>query len=560
MKLVKGLPRPAKSGEPVAIDLEMFKMQDGKLHRPIGQFAAMTVSFPPQETVYMVMDQPDVQRALDRLKDGQWIFHNSLFDLRHLRRFAKFGQRKVHDTMICEQDLFGGYYDGFGLNDLTRRWLGLQMPKDVRAEFGGRESMTKDMEEYAAFDAYATGRVALAQLEYAEGAGESLKWYWDIDEPAVWAFLDFPGVLIDVDGWIKNAEEMGRNAAKIQEELGFNPGSPVQARDRINAMLPKSWKPLASTNADKDLEPLLRRLRAYHSDKAAEMVQAVLDARSYKKMASSYGIKWIETNVEGDGRVYTSYWVTGAETGRTASSNPSLHNVPARDFPIFRTFFLASPGNDLLVSDVSQQEPRFLCYMSGDENMLEIFRSGANLHEATAEQMKGFGADLDYRQAKDINLGTSYGLTAWGLSNRTGISKDEAEDFIAAYFKLRPRVASWIDRTRIAAQKFGVVRTAADRPIHINLHKWQWSNNAINGPIQGSAADQLKMALGMVHRAGVIPTLQVHDEIVIEVPKKDKKTEKLIREAWLDSAAELAPGVPFEVELARGANWGCKEE
>ena len=560
MKLVKGLPRPAKPGEPVAIDLEMFKMQDGKLHRPIGQFAAMTVSFPPQETVYMVMDQPDVQRALDRLKDGQWIFHNSLFDLRHLRRFAKFGQRKVHDTMIYEQALLGGYYDGFGLNDLTRRWLGLQMPKDVRAEFGGRESMTKDMEEYAAFDAYATGRVALAQLEYAEGAGESLKWYWDIDEPAVWAFLDFPGVLIDVDGWIKNAEEMGRNAAKIQEELGFNPGSPVQARDRINAMLPKSWKPLASTNADKDLEPLLRRLRAYHSDKAAEMVQAVLDARSYKKMASSYGIKWIETNVEGDGRVYTSYWVTGAETGRTASSNPSLHNVPARDFPIFRTFFLASPGNDLLVSDVSQQEPRFLCYMSGDENMLEIFRSGANLHEATAEQMKGFGADLDYRQAKDINLGTSYGLTAWGLSNRTGISKDEAEDFIAAYFKLRPRVASWIDRTRIAAQKFGVVRTAADRPIHINLHKWQWSNNAINGPIQGSAADQLKMALGMVHRAGVIPTLQVHDEIVIEVPKKDKKTEKLIREAWLDSAAELAPGVPFEVELARGANWGCKEE
>ena len=239
MKVVKGLPRPAKPGEPVAIDLEMYKMQDGKLHRPIGQFAAMTISFPPQETVYMVTDQTDVQRALDRLKEGRWVFHNSLFDLRHLRRFAKFDQCKVHDTMIVEQDLFGGYYDGFGLNDLTRRWLGLQMPKDVRAEFGGRESMTQDMERYAAFDAYATGRVALAQLEYAEGAGESLKWYWDIDEPAVWAFLDFPGVLIDVDGWVKNAEAMGIEATKIQDELGFNPGSPVQAKDRINAMLPK---------------------------------------------------------------------------------------------------------------------------------------------------------------------------------------------------------------------------------------------------------------------------------------------------------------------------------
>src|SRR3972149_4684409 len=127
MKIVKGLPRPAKPGEPVAIDLEMFKMQDGKLHPPIGQFAAMTISFPPQKTVYMVTDQPDVQRALDRLKDGQWIFHNSLFDLRHLRRFAKFSQRKVHDTIIVEQDLFGGFQDVFGLKNPPRRWLGLPM-------------------------------------------------------------------------------------------------------------------------------------------------------------------------------------------------------------------------------------------------------------------------------------------------------------------------------------------------------------------------------------------------------------------------------------------------
>ena len=153
--MIKGLPRPPLPNEPVSLDIELFKMNGKRLHRPTGMFACLSIAYSSDE-VYQVYDLADLKKSMEILDGAQWVFHNSLFDLSHLRRWCSFQQRPVWDTLLVETDIFGGYYDEFGLDDLTRRWLGKRLPKYTRNLFGGTEQLTSEMEQYAADDAVAT--------------------------------------------------------------------------------------------------------------------------------------------------------------------------------------------------------------------------------------------------------------------------------------------------------------------------------------------------------------------------------------------------------------------
>lgn len=564
MEIVKGLPRPANQGESVALDVEVYKMTVP--HRPTGTFACMSVAYGNEEKVYQITDQVDIRPALERLELGLWVIQNALFDLRVLRRYANVPQRKVFDTMVIEQDLFGGFYSAFGLEDLTRRHLQVFLNKDPRELFGEADSMTPEMEGYAAWDPYYTIRIQAAQAAYAKGMDESLSWYWGIDEPAIWSIMDMPGVRVDPDAWIAQAELMEVQGHATELELDLNVNSHPAVKRRINEKLNKlGWQAIEDTNAKLTLEPLLGKLKGFGHDEAAGLVSSILLARRYRKAASTYGRDFIDQHLEADGKIYSSYWVTGAETGRTASSNPNLQNMIVRSQPIYRTFFIPSEGNEMLVSDVNQQEVRFLAHQSRDKNLLAILESGEDIHERTRLDLTAMGLDVDRRLAKDLNFGLSYGLTPWGLSQRTGISKEDAEDFIRAYFQIRPGVSSWIDRTRASAMRIGHVRTASGRPVWINPYSWKGKNNAINAPIQGSGADQLKLAMRYVHEwthtegLPYCTVLLPHDELVFDVPKEVMPRYKnLVEEAWLQAARELAPGTPFSVNSATGSSWGCK--
>ncbi len=555
-----GLPRPAKKGELVAIDIEMFGMT--KLHRPTGRFASLQVSYANQETVWLITDEHDIPAVLERLKLGTWVFHNALFDIRVLQRFTSVPQRQVWDTMVIEQDLFGGYYRTFSLADLARRWLGVLMLKDERAGFIEGEDLTPAMKEYAAFDAYYTVRIAEKQKQYAIDEDEDLSWYWEIDEHAIWAILDMPGVRINVEGWLDQADIMARMGREIELELDLNVNSHAIVKDRIEKVT--GTRP-ESTNAKKILEPLSRGFRRDGNIEAADYIDLILEARRYRKAAETYGVSFLDQHLEDDGRVYSSYWVTGAMTGRTASSNPNLQNI--KKDPEYRKLFIASKGNRMLVSDVNQQEVRFLCALAKDKNMLAIFQAGLNIHKQTQLDLQDAGADIDYKGAKAINLGTGYGLTGYGLSRDTGIPRDEADDFVEAFFEARPHVASWIDRTRGSAKRLGVVRTLSGRPVHINPHGgWHADNEAINSPVQGSAADQLKLTMRLIRErvrsAGIQfgMVLLPHDEVVVDVQRGTMAEQKdIVDRSWKDAADYLAPGVPFEVDTKTGFNWGVRE-
>ena len=326
------LPRPARQGETTSIDTEFFGQRKGRLHRPEGTFACLSIAYSPTE-VYQVFDASDLRAAIERISPGLWVGHNLMYDIRQLRRFVDIPQRPVFDTMMMDQDLWGGYYRDFGLADASRRWLGKRLEKEARDLFGKATIMTPEMIEYAATDAVRTLEVMQAQRAYIAENEMEMRHYWEVDEPAMWAFLDFEPVKIDVDGWLKLAQENEQEAARLEKELGFNTMSPKQV---IDAVKKQTGRTIKDTNAKDTLEPLADELRRQKRDRQAEFVDALLDVRRLRKMSSTYGRTWVDKYVEAGGLVYADWHVTAAETGRSSCSSPGLQQIPTRRVTHFR--------------------------------------------------------------------------------------------------------------------------------------------------------------------------------------------------------------------------------
>jgi DNA polymerase I-like protein with 3'-5' exonuclease and polymerase domains len=556
-EIIAGLPPVAKKGQLVTLDFEMFDQEDGKLHRPTGRFALISAKLEGDPNVYQLYDEKDLRKLVKVVDKGTWAFHNALYDLRQYRRYAEVKPRFIWDTMLLEQAMRGGLYQNYGLAHLVRRWLGKQMEKETREHFSEGRELSPQMKKYAALDVINTEAVLLKQIEvYTKEAGFAA--YRDADEPMIFPILDMQGFRVDAGAWETMVTEFKRRGLEIQDELGFN----VKSTPQVIAAL-KKYEKLNLTSTGKDI-------LAEFADRP--MVAKILEARLYRDAASKYGMKWLEENVESDGKVYSDYHITGATTtGRMSSSDPNMQNIPSRKLPVYRERFIASPGHIIGVWDVSQQEPSITAYHSQDKRLLDALRSGESTHLTVAKaifdnpNLSKKTHKAEYDLGKAINLGLTYGLTEYGLSARTNLTLEEAGSHIRKYFMKFSGVHSYIQTQRQKAFRDGYVTTALGRRSYINPYDRKWENNAINSPIQGGAADftkvwgrkvwELENAYGLPHTMVAF----VHDETVYDTPKQIAKDLKpLIQEAFDCTAAFLYKNIPFAVEFEYGNTWAAK--
>ena len=550
----KGLPREARDGELVSIDLEMYGMSAP--HRGDGTFAGMSIAYSNGDS-YLLSDQNDIKPALDRIRNGVWTMQNALFDLRILRRYTEVDQRYVHDTMLVEQDLYGGWFDRFSLQNLTRRYLRYKRDKSLQTKFEHAVEMTPEMEEYSVQDAVDTVRIAEHQIEYVKSElGGEFSWYTDIDEPAIWALLDIKPNRVDVDAWLAHIETMKEIAIQKEADLGFNVYSHAVTKKMIEAELGRKIK---STNAKSVLEPLLARIDP--QGKPARLIREILEVRQARKAVETYGESWIEQHVD-NGYVYPSWKITGAETGRMSCSRPNMQNIPARKMPIFRTFFPASLGHVMQVADVSQQEPGFSAFLSKDPVLMDEIQRGVKGYDVN---MEIFG--VDYDTSKTITLGMNYGMSEYGVAAAAQISLDEAVEGIRQRERRYRVMTSWQAQQVKFARRNYHVKTVTGRRVWVNpyLVGGGWERNAANGPVQGSAADHTKLAFVLNHafcQADNMPfqvTGVIHDEMTQDVPEEEKEWYRgCMQDAWDTASERLAPGIPMRIAISEGETWGVK--
>jgi DNA polymerase-1 len=325
----------------------------------------------------------------------------------------------------------------------------------------------------------------------------------------------------------------------------------------------KSSKTGAYTTDAQTLEAL--------AEEGHEIAAKVLEWRQYSKLRSTYTDALPRAMSARDGRVHTSYAMALTTTGRLSSSDPNLQNIPIRteEGRRIRSAFVAPAGFTLLSADYSQIELRLLAHMANMDSLKQAFRDGVDIHALTASQM--FGVPLDQmtseirRRAKAINFGIIYGISAHGLSVQLGISRAEAADYIAKYFEQYPGIREYMDSTIAFARAHGYVETLFGRRVHVkdinakNGALRQFSERAaINAPLQGTAADIIKLAMVEVHktlRNGARMLLQVHDELVIEVPIEQAQVVAGEVKRAMERVASLS--VPLVVEVGQGANWGA---
>jgi DNA polymerase-1 len=421
-----------------------------------------------------------------------------------------------------------------------------------------------------------TGRLTSVLRDEVEQAGLT-KLYQEIDLPLVpvLARMEQAGVKIDTAALAKMSSELEREAATKEKEIHeaagmeFNVGSPKQLGDVLfNRMnLPKPVKygkgRMISTAVD-----VLEELAENHP-----IARMVLDYRQLTKLKSTY-VDALPVMINAStGRVHTTFGQSGTATGRLSSANPNLQNIPIRTElgRGIRAAFIAEPGHVLLTADYSQIELRLLAHYSRDPLLVEAYRRGDDIHTLTASQVFGVPPLMvtpDHRrQAKVVNFGIVYGLSAFGLSQNLGIEPSEAKQFITNYFEKYAGVRTFIDNTLEEARRqlkvktlFGRVRPMPDINSKNANQRGFAERTAVNTPLQGTAADLIKIAMIRIdaalreQRMKSRMTLQVHDELVFEVPENEVEIlQPLVREHMEKVHPALA--VPLQVDMGVGKNW-----
>ena len=496
--------------------------------------------------------------------------------------FARHGVRPtpVDDTMVLSFVLEGGLH-GHGMDELARFHLGRETIKFAEVAGTGKSQVTFDRVPieaalaYAAEDADVTH--ALHRLLKPRLVAERLvSVYETLERPLIPVLRDMERAGIGVD-----AQELKRLSADFEIRLGdletevhalagheFNVGSPKQLGEVLFDEMSLPGGKRGRTGAYATGADVLDDLAA----QGIELAARVLDWRQLAKLKSTYADALIQEINPETGRVHTSYAMAGASTGRLASTDPNLQNIPVRteEGRKIRRAFVAEKGKVLLSADYSQIELRLLAHVAGIDALKSAFADGLDIHALTASQVFGVpveGMDpLVRRQAKAINFGIIYGISAFGLARQLGIGRSEAGQYIDAYFARYPGIREYMDRTIAGARKTGYVTTPFGRRCHVpgigdkNPARRNFSERAaINAPLQGGAADIIKRAMirvpGALEGAGLnaVMLLQVHDELIFEVPEREADETAEVVRGVMASAAHL--DVPLVVDTGRGADW-----
>ncbi len=510
-------------------------------------------------------------------KTGQ----NLKFDIMMLRGAGITVQGRLYDTMILHYLLDPDSRHGMDL--LAERYLSYA-PIPIESLIGrGAKQLTMDrvavdiVSEYAAEDADVTLRLKEILWPEVEKQGFA-ELYLKIEEPLIRVLVDMEltGVKIDTTLLHEAGKELNRELADLEKqirEVADDPTLNVNSARQLGVVLfeklkvdpkPKQTK----TKQYRTDEEYLQGLAANHP-----VIGMILEYRGVKKLLSTY-IEALPLLVNPrDGRVHTSFNQTVAATGRLSSTNPNLQNIPIRTErgrEIRRAFVPATVDYLLLSADYSQVELRLMADLSGDEALREAFRHGEDIHAATAARLYGIPiADVtpdQRRNAKTVNFGIIYGISAFGLSARLGIPRAESAQIISDYFTAYPGVKRYIDSTIAQAHADGFVKTifGRRRPLpdirsgNANVRAFA-ERNAINAPLQGSAADIIKLAMATAHtqlqkrglRSRLI--LQVHDELLVEVYKPEEAEVTALVVDAMEHAAKLS--VALTVDTGIGKNW-----
>lgn len=509
--------------------------------------------------------------------------HNLKYDFVVLARNGLRVQPLAFDTMIAEW-LSNPISRNLGLKNLAWVRLDIKMTQIEELIGKGKDQITMDQvpiqqaAPYAAADAAITMRL-VPVLQADLDACNATQLMERIEAPliTVLADMEMAGISLDRDYLGQMSDELARRMGDLEGQVYQIAGEPFNLNstqqlsrvlfERLRLSPPgrsrKTSSGHYSTSAD-----ILEALRGEH-----QIVDLILEYRELSKLKSTYlDALPLEINPS-TGRVHTSYSQTGAVTGRLASSEPNLQNIPIRSEigRRVRRAFIARDGFQLLSVDYSQVELRLAAHMSGDPAMIAAFEAGQDIHAATAAAILGVPIQQvtkdQRRDAKAINFGLIYGMSPFGLTRTTSLTLAEAENFVAAYFKQFPGVKQYLDGMRLLAGKQGYVETLLGRrryfpglkdPRNFNTRNRE-EREAINAPIQGTAADIMKLA--MLHvppalaQAGLSGKmlLQVHDELVLECPEAEIKPTASIIVDVMENAYKLV--VPLRADARSGPNW-----
>jgi DNA polymerase-1 len=505
--------------------------------------------------------------------------HNIKYDMVVLHR-AGVALSPVDDTMLLSHCLEGGQHDQ-KMDTLAQLFLGhTTIPfKDVAGS--GKSQITFDFvpldraRDYAAEDADITLR--LWQLLKPRLAPERVtRIYETIERPLipVIAEMEQVGVKVDRTELERMSGEFGYRIQDLEKEIhklaghSFNIGSPKQLGevlfDELGLDGGKKGKSGAYATGADVLESLALQ--------GHELPQKVLDWRQLTKLKSTYTDTLVQQINQETGRVHTSFAMAAASTGRLASSDPNLQNIPIRtaEGRRIRDAFVAEPGHVLLSADYSQIELRLLAHVAEIDTLKQAFKDGLDIHAMTASQvfsvpLKEMDAETR-RKAKAINFGIIYGISAFGLARQLGIGRDESKAYIDAYFERYPGIRDYMERTKKEAKDLGYVTTLFGRKCHVPgindrnpSTRAFYERAAINAPLQGSAADIIKRAMIRVpealNHAGLSARmlLQVHDELLFEVAESEVEATADCVKKVMEGAANLS--VPLTVETGSGLNW-----
>jgi DNA polymerase-1 len=490
----------------------------------------------------------------------------------------------VDDTMVMSFDLDAGKSFGHNLNDLAKAHFDHECISYKSLCGTGAKQITFDKvpltpaTEYSGEDADITLRLWL-RLQPRLAQENVARVYERVDKPLVPVIsrMERRGIKVDREYLARLSAEFGRDIQVLEEKIyeaacgPFTIGSPQQLGDVLYGRLGlKGGRKGKSGHYSTDVNEL-ERLAA----EGVDCARLVLDWRQLSKLKSTYTDALQAVINAETGRVHTSFSLTGAQTGRLSSNDPNLQNIPIRTEVgrKIRDAFVADPGHVLLSADYSQIELRLAAHMADVPQLKEAFRAGEDIHSLTAEELFG-KVDRDTRnQAKTINFAILYGSSAWGIAGRLGLSKEEGKAIIDRYFERFPGIRAYIHSTLAFAREHGFTRTLFGRKTHFepNIRSPNPSirggaeRAAINAPLQGTSADLIKRAMarmdGALADAGlddVKMLLQVHDELVFEVPEGLEEAASAVIRKIMAEAAEpaLKLEVPLDVEIGWGPNWG----
>lgn len=581
-----------READRIAFDTETAASEDGHASTEAHFCKLVGFSFAtvPGKAWYVTADQIDVFRPLFADPTKTFIGHNVKFDRSVLHRYGIGFASTPHDTLLAHYCLDAAARHG--MDTLAEQFLHYR-PIPITALIGERERGKEQLSmsalkpeqilDYAAEDADVTLRLDAILHPQAERLGHPQpdargampNALSDVEEPLVKILIEMEreGVRLDVAALKEYGRELDREILSLTQKIlsyadpGFNPDSPRQLSELLFGKLGLAGgKKTVSGQYSTDEKTLSKLIDAH------PIVTAILEYRACTKLKSTYVDK-LPTLIDGNGRVHTTYAQAFTETGRLSSSDPNLQNIPIRTErgKMIRKAIVARDDNHVLISaDYSQIELRLMAAFSRDEAMLEAFRNGEDIHRDTASRVYGVMPALvtpDQRaKCKMVNFGIIYGISSFGLSQRLKVPRKEAQSLIDAYFRLYPKIREYMEGSIALAREKGHAttilgrrRTLRDINSRNATARQSAERDAMNTPIQGSAADLIKVAMVKIDRAlkaqnlRTRMVLQIHDELVFDTPLEEVEAVKAIVIREMTTALDF--GVPLEVGIGVGRNW-----